>query len=245
MVGQQYADLPLLPGWRRLGPPDRFPSKGVPALAFDARGRAVAAWGESPSAAVVRRYDPGAGWAVLARFVPEGAGEYLPSTLAFDSLGRGVVGIKQDTDERFGPSAVAAALFDGKTWGEVSVLTDRSVTITSPVAAMSAQGGLLAWNQVRQADGSQDVVISTFTAGSAFGLPKVITTSPATASVSVAMNEQGQAFAAWIQTPSQQQEAVFQVWYAAGAWGTPQPLQTGSDSGQSPTSWQMLLAMRS
>jgi hypothetical protein len=221
-------------GW---APPDQFPSKGLPALTFDAAGRAVAAWGESPSAGVAQRYEPGKGWSLFARFVPDGAGEYLPSTLAFDSLGRGVIGMRQHSGGKFGPSAVAAALFDGNTWGGVSVLTDQTVMTDSPVAAINAQGGLVAWDQVKHPDGSDDVAFSTFMVDSGFGVPKVIATAPLTASVSLAMSPQGEAFAAWIQTPAQLPQTRYQVWasrYAAGAWDTPQPLQAGSANGQSP-----------
>jgi hypothetical protein len=221
-------------GW---APPDRFPSKGLPALTFDAAGRAVAAWGESPSAAVVQRYEPGQGWSLLARFVPDGAGEYLPSALVFDPLGRGVIGMLKDSGAEFGPSAVAVALFDGNTWGGVSVLTDLTVRTDGPVAAISTQGGLVAWDQAKQPNGGDDVAFSTFTVGSGFGVPKVIATAPLTASVSLAMNPQGEAFAAWIQTPAQLPPTTYQVWasrYAAGAWDTPEPLQAGSANGQSP-----------
>jgi hypothetical protein len=224
-------------GW---APPDRFPSKGLPALTFDATGRAVAAWGESPSAAVVYRYEPGQGWSLLAQFVPDGPGEYLPSVLAFDSLGRGVLGMRQDSGGRFGPSATAAALFDGNTWSGVSTLTDQTVKTDSPVAAISTQGGLVAWSQVKQPDGqTSDLATSTFTVGSGFGGPKVIATAQLIGSESLAMNPQGEAFAAWIQNaaPLTQDTNAVRIWasrYAAGAWDAPQQLQAGSATGQSP-----------
>lgn len=185
-------------------------SFGVPSLAADASGNAIAVWAAfgivSSGNVWSSRYDPASGWTSAAAINMLSAPNGRATTLGLDSAGNAIALWMQCGAQNCASSSIWASRYvPGSGWGTSASIDSSGGPETPPALAVDADGNALAaWVYA-----SQVVVANRYTAGQGWDAMPTQLTGDKGGEVSVAIDGAGNGTAAW----SQSDGARFNIWF--------------------------------
>jgi hypothetical protein len=208
---------------------DNAGGAGVPDLAFDTSGNAMAVWTQSDGARSniwASRYVAGTGWGTAGLIETDNAGAAFSPRVKLDASGNAMA-VWLQSDGTLG-SVWANRFVAGVGWGTPQLIeTDNAGNAAFPEIQVDASGNAVAvW---RQSDGTRlNMWANRYTVGVGWGVATLIELDNAggVGSFSSAMDTAGNAVVVWQQLDGTR----FNIWaarYVLGTgWGTPELLET-------------------
>jgi hypothetical protein len=200
---------------------------GVPRIAMDAAGNAIAVWpqsGASPSTQDIwaNRYVSGGSWGTATLIGPTGAGTSFEPEIGVDDIGNAVVTWRQPQ--------VPAGIFSiwsnrytvGAGWSGPELIESNPNTTFFPVVAVDGPGNALAlWEQQDSTGHVVDLGFNRFIPGSGWGASAAFGAVSPPLDERVSLNAAGNGFVVWRQDNTGSTDTIWARPYSAsGSWGS-------------------------
>ncbi|MEO8019215.1 MAG: Ig-like domain-containing protein [Pseudomonadota bacterium] len=195
-----------------------------PDIAFDAKGNAIAVWGEADGQNVkltANRYDAATGWGVANYVAPDGISVRYPR-IALDPDGNAVV-VWEDAIAADATDILAARYVVGSGWTSDTLMGVGESPSCNPQVAVDAQGNAIAVWEVLLG-GIRSVWGKRYAAGSGWegGIPLGISTGTQTGGDAmgpqIAVDKDGNAMAVWGQKADTRYDAWARRYVAGAGW---------------------------
>ena len=207
---------------------DNTGSAGLPQIAFDTGGNAIAVWMQSDGALSniwANRFTPAGGWGAPAMIETDNAGSAFSPQIAIDASGNAMAVWSQSDGTRFNIWANRFTPAGG--WGVATLIeTDNAGTAQNPQIALDATGNAMAvW---MQSDGTRfNIWANRFTAAGGWGSVVLIEADSGNAgSPQISIDAGGNAIAVWAQFDSTRSNIWSNRFTPAAGWGAPALIET-------------------
>ncbi|WP_158590361.1 Ig-like domain-containing protein [Noviherbaspirillum cavernae] len=205
-----------------------------PAIAFDAKGNALAVWRQHDGAQNSiwsNRYTAGSGWDTAQLIETNNAGLATSPQIAVDANGNALAVWIQRDATRY--DVWSNRYTTGSGWGTAQLIeSDNAGSADFPQIAVDANGNAMAvW---RQSDGVRTNIWSNrYTAGTGWGTAQLIETDDTgdTLLPKIAIDANGNALAIWSQFDGTRNNIWSNRYTAGTGWGTAQLIETNDIAG--------------